>query len=99
MTDFIRLDTADNVITATAPLEAGAALEKVVTTGLVPRSHKVAAELISAGDAIRKYAQIIGYASEDIPAGAHVHTHNVEFRNVEGAYEFGTDLRLSLIHI
>ena len=93
MTDFIRLDTADNVITATAPLEAGAALEKVVTTGLIPRSHKVAAGLISAGDAIRKYAQIIGYASEDIPAGAHVHTHNVEFRNVEGAYEFGTDLR------
>ena len=61
MTDFIRLDTADNVISATAPLEAGATLETVVTTGLIPRSHKVAAEFIPAGEAIRKYAQIIGY--------------------------------------
>ncbi len=45
------------------------------------------------GGEIRKYAQLIGYASEDIPPGAHVHTHNVEFRNTDTAYEFGTNLR------
>ena len=53
----------------------------------------MAAEDIGKGNEIRKYSQPIGYAREDIPVGAHVHTHNVEFRNVDRAYEFGTDLR------
>jgi altronate hydrolase len=42
---------------------------------------------------VRKYAQVIGYASQDIAAGDHVHTHNTEFRNTEADYEFSTDLR------
>ena len=45
------------------------------------------------GDPVRKYAQLIGYASCDIAAGDHVHTHNVEFRNTDMAYEFSTELR------
>ena len=48
---------------------------------------------VAKGEAIRKYAQIIGYASADIAAGEHVHTHNVEFRNTDMDYEFATDLR------
>ena len=93
MRNFIRLDKSDNVITATASLEAGISVEQVVTAGLVPRSHKVASHLIKAGEPVRKYAQIIGYASTDIAPGEHVHTHNVEFRNVQGDYEFSTELR------
>ncbi len=42
---------------------------------------------------VRKYAQFIGLAHEDIAPGDHVHTHNLEFRNTEVEYEFGTDLR------
>ena len=38
--------------------------------------HKVALVRLAAGEAIRKYGQVIGFASEDIPAGAHVHVHN-----------------------
>ena len=91
--DIIRLDAADNVLTATKTLEAGTAIEQVVTAGIIPRNHKLASSAIQQGEAIRKYAQVIGYALEDIPAGAHVHTHNVEFRNTEMAYEFSTDLR------
>ena len=30
---------------------------------------------------------------EDIAAGAHVHTHNLDFRTVDTAYEFSTNLR------
>ncbi len=93
MNDFIRLDPADNVITATAALEASTAIETIVTAGLIPSNHKIAAASIAKGEAVRKYAQIIGYASEDIAAGSHVHTHNVEFRNTDNLYEFATDLR------
>ena len=42
MAEFIRLDPADNVITATQSLEAGVEIEKVVTAGLIPRHHKIA---------------------------------------------------------
>ncbi len=93
MSNFIRLDPADNVVTATLSLDSGVPIEQAVTTGLIPRNHKIAAQAIPAGQAIRKYAQIIGYAAEDIAAGDHVHTHNVEFRNTDMAYEFSTDLR------
>ncbi|GLQ28269.1 UxaA family hydrolase [Sulfitobacter pacificus] len=91
--DFVRLDRADTVVTATRPLEAGTQIEDVVTTASIPSGHKVATKAMSAGDPVRKYAQLIGYASEDIAAGDHVHTHNVAFRNTDRAYEFSTDLR------
>ena len=93
MTHFIRLDPTDNVITLTAPCEAGVEIEHITTQSLIPNAHKCASQLIKKGEAVRKYAQIIGYASEDIEPGSHVHTHNVSFRNVSGAYEFATELR------
>ncbi len=93
MPDTIRLDPIDNVVTATRALEAGVAVEDVTTRGLVPSGHKIATQAIPKGQAIRKYAQVIGYAAEDIAPGAHVHTQNVEFRNTDADYEFSTDLR------
>ena len=93
MSMTIRLDPADNVVTSTRTLEAGTAVEDVVTTGIIPRNHKLASREIKAGEAVRKYAQVIGYATEVIVAGGHVHTHNVEFRNTEEDYEISTDLR------
>ncbi|MGI9401696.1 MAG: UxaA family hydrolase [Rhizobiaceae bacterium] len=93
MDNFIRLDSADNVVTATRPLEAGVDVENVVTTSMVPRGHKLAANRIAAGEPVRKYAQIIGYAASDIEPGEHVHTHNIEFRNTDMDYEFSSDLR------
>ena len=88
-TPTIQLDRADNVATALRRLEKGQfkAIEPI------PRGHKVAVEYIPRGEAVRKYAQVIGYAREDIRAGEHVHTHNLEFRSVRREYEFGTDLR------
>ena len=93
MSDLIRLDPADNVVTATRALEAGAPAEGATTRGLIPRGHKVSTAPIPAGAPVRKYAQVIGYAARDIAAGEHVHDHNLVFRNVSGAYEFSTDLR------
>jgi arabinonate dehydratase len=93
MKTYIRLDADDNVVTATRALDVGVDIEGVATTALIPSGHKVAVCAIAKGDMVRKYAQFIGLASEDIAAGAHVHTHNTAFRNTETEYEFGTDMR------
>ena len=105
MANTVRLDIADNVVTALRSLEAGVPVETEATTAtiastehvttriMIPRGHKVATRFIPAGEAIVKYAQIIGYASRDIEPGEHVHVQNTEFRNTEHAYEYSTDLR------
>ena len=93
MTETVRLDPSDNVVTAIKPLQTGEAVEGNATTSLIPRGHKIATERLMPGDPVRKYAQVIGYASEEIDPGDHVHTHNVEFRNTDADYEFSTDLR------
>ena len=85
----IRLSADDNVVTAIRPLAVG---DEGATT-LIPRGHKMAARDIAEGEPVLKYAQIIGWATEGIPAGAHVHTHNLGFRNVEQSYDFATNLR------
>ncbi|MCT8161600.1 UxaA family hydrolase [Pseudoruegeria sp. SHC-113] len=89
----VRLDPSDNVETAVEAIAAGTQAAGVTTLQAIPSGHKLATQDIARGDAIRKYAQIIGYAAEDIPAGSHVHTQNVEFRNTDVAYDFATDLR------
>jgi altronate hydrolase len=89
MSMTVRLSPDDNVVTAIRPLAVG---DEGATT-LVPRGHKMAARDIAAGEPVLKYAQIIGWASEDIPAGAHVHTHNLGFRNIQQEYDFATNLR------
>lgn len=85
----VRLSEADNVVTAKSPLEIG----EDGATQLIPRGHKMATCDIPASAPVLKYAQLIGYAATDIQAGQHVHTHNLEFRNVDTDYEFSTNLR------
>lgn len=91
--DTVRLDPVDNVVTATRALEVGITVESATTRALIPSGHKIATQDIAKGEAIRKYAQVIGYAADDIAAGDHVHTQNVEFRNTEADYDYATDLR------
>lgn len=93
MQNYIRLDPDDNVVTVTRSLEAGAEVEGAATRALIPAGHKVAVRDIAAGEVVRKYAQVIGWAAEDIRAGDHVHVQNVEFRNTDADYEYSTDLR------
>ncbi len=85
----LRLDPADNVAIARCALQPG---ENQAITA-VPRGHKIAIAPIAKGQAVRKYAQVIGYAAVDIATGTHVHTHNLAFRNVSREYGFCTNLR------
>ena len=56
-------------------------------------AHKVATAAIAAGDPVRKYNQIIGFASRPVAAGDHVHTHNVEVRTFTRDYGYGSEAR------
>ena len=91
----IRLDPADNVVVARVELPAGTqiASESLTTLQPVPAGHKVAARDLRAGEPIRKYDTVIGYASADLPAGTWMHSHNVLFDEVEKDYAFGRDYR------
>jgi altronate hydrolase len=85
----IRLSEADNVVTATRALSPG----EEGARDAIPRGHKLATTAIAMGQPVLKYAQIIGYAAKDIAPGAHVHSHNLAFRNVAANYDFATNLR------
>ncbi len=49
--------------------------------------HKIALTDIKAGENVIKYGYPIGRAAEDIPAGAHVHTHNIK-TNLSGIVDY-----------
>ncbi len=86
----IRLNAADNVVTAktTLPPDTDVPDEHVTTTRQIPVGHKIATRSIEAGEAVRKYNQIIGFATEAVAPGDHVHTHNVAVRQFRRDYEF-----------
>lgn len=88
-----RLNAADNVVVAKADIAAGTILDTPdgpITLGrAVPAGHKVATEDVAAGEAVRKYDQIIGFATEKIAAGDHVHSNNLAFANFKRAYNIG----------
>ena len=48
----------------------------LLLTEPVPFGHKVARRAIAQGQAVTKYGVSSGTATQDIPAGAHVHVHN-----------------------
>jgi altronate hydrolase len=89
----IRLNPADNVVVARADLLPGTEIpgEGVRVHTHVPVGHKIATAPVAAGEAVRKYGQILGFASEAIAAGDHVHTHNMAMGDFARDYAFGID--------
>ena len=79
---LLLLSEADNVYVVLGALGAGPALSSdgtVVQVGSgVTLGHKVARRDVAAGEKILKYGAPIGSATADIPAGAHVHVHNMK---------------------
>ena len=93
MTPFIRLHPQDDVLIARNQLVGGTTAESVVVKGLIPPGHKVATRAIAVGEPVRRYNQIIGFASKPIAAGEHVHTHNLVMGDFERDYAFGADIK------
>ncbi len=88
---YLRLNPADDVVIACRELDAGTNLlqESVVVRERIPAGHKVATRAVAKGEPVRRYAQIIGFATQPIAPGQHVHVHNLEVRDFARDYAFG----------
>jgi altronate hydrolase len=84
------LQTADRTIRLHP--EDDVAIARDATKG-IPAGHKIAVRDIAQGQPVRRYNQIIGFASRPIRAGEHVHVHNVAMRDFERDYAFCTEAR------
>src|SRR5262249_50809562 len=75
----LRLHAGDSVVIARAELAPGTNLPGEATTvhDTIPLGHKVATRAIATGEPVRRYGQIIGFATRDIAKGEHVHTQNL----------------------
>jgi len=89
----LRLNAKDNIIVAVDTVMPGVAVQGVAATARVMRGHKMAVQHIGRGQPVLKFGQIIGFATEAIAPGAHVHTHNCSFAEFERDYAFGQDAR------
>ena len=91
----LRLNQNDDVLIAARDIKAGTAVpgEGITASDSVPAGHKIAARAIAAGEPVRRYNQIIGFATRDIAAGQHVHLHNLAMRDFERDYAFCADVR------
>ena len=91
----IRLSAADNVVVARADILPGTEIpgERVTSRGHVPAGHKLATSAVAVGEPVRKYNQIIGFATAAIAPGDHVHTHNVAMGDFARDYAFCADAK------
>ena len=88
---FIKLHAEDNVGIALDDLAIGeTAVDGVVLTTSVAKGHKFTLVPVAKGALVRRYGQVIGSASEDIPAGAYVHVHNLAMAEQSLDYAIGS---------
>jgi altronate hydrolase len=102
----VHLDPQDDVIIAKTELLAGTVLAlgswegqlmQVTLRQPVPSGHKVALREVATGQPVRRYGQVIGFASRAILPGEHVHTHNLGSEGFEREYAFGADVELAAL--
>ena len=91
MNQFVKIHPADMVAVSLEPISAGTVLEiegdSITLLSDLPMGHKAALRDIKKGESVIKYGFPIGEATEDIPKGAHVHTHNLKTL-LTGAQEY-----------
>src|SRR3954462_5158753 len=89
----IRLHPDDGVLIARSSLMPGVEVTKgVTTTERTPAGHKIAIKPIAVGEPIRRYGQIIGFATSAIAPGQHVHTQNCGMGDFAKDSAFGVDV-------
>ena len=92
----VLLHADDDVAIAKEPLAAGTTLvltgdARVRVERLVPPGHKVAIAAVEQDQPVRRYGQIIGFATAPIAPGDHVHSHNLALREFARDYAFCAD--------
>jgi len=87
----------DDVVIAKAPVAVGTVLEngpeRITVQCDVRPGHKIARRARAQGDAVRRYGQVIGFATQPIAGGEHVHTHNLAVGQLAHDCEVGADVR------
>jgi altronate hydrolase len=99
----VLLHPQDDVAIARVPLSRGVVLRLpddvagggrlVEVAQRVQAGHKLALHDIAQGRPVLRYGSIIGFATQPIQAGAHVHTHNLAVGELTQHYEYGMDIR------
>jgi altronate hydrolase len=96
-TPALRLHADDDVAIALVPLAAGRGIavggQSLRISSDVGPGHKVALRAVAAGQPVRRYGQVIGFATRPIATGEHVHTHNLAVGDMLLDYQFGVDAR------
>jgi altronate hydrolase len=88
----IRLHPDDGVVIARASLLPGAQVaEGVAAKQRIPAGHKVAVRPHAVGEPVRRYGQIIGFATAPIAPGEHVHVQNCGMGEFSRDYAYGQD--------
>ncbi|HMJ56138.1 MAG TPA: altronate dehydratase family protein [Polyangiaceae bacterium] len=92
----ILIHPADDVLIAKRDLTAGTVVrasgEEIVLRQNVPAGHKVARRNVAVGAPVRRYGEVIGFASAGITAGELVHVHNLDSENVGSQYHPSSDV-------
>ena len=92
----IVLKPEDDVAVAKAELAVGTVLEdgavRIDVRQDIKPGHKVARRAVRQGQPVRRYGQVIGFATQDIEVGDHVHSHNLDIGELsEDRYQVGVD--------
>jgi altronate hydrolase len=93
----IRLHPDDDIAIALAPLGANKRIEVAGRTirlaNDIAAGHKLALRGLETGQAVRRYGQVIGFATRQIAPGEHVHSHNLAVGDMQQDYQIGADVR------
>ena len=102
MPGTLRLHPDDDVAIAKLKLSAGTPIETeaglVALATDVPAGHKIAVRGRAAGDPMRRYGQIIGFATVPIAPGEHVHRHNLGIGALHPRLEVAAEGRPTRYH-
>src|SRR6185295_19175668 len=91
----IRLHPEDDVVIARVEIPTGTLVTKENVRALVTiaAGHKIAVRELAQGHPVRRYNQIIGFATRAIKAGEHVHVHNIARGDCERDYAFSSGVK------
>ncbi|MGD9853392.1 MAG: UxaA family hydrolase [Planctomycetaceae bacterium] len=95
---FLRLHPDDNIViarrqaAAETEWSAGNGSPAVASCEPINLGHKMAITRIVQGQPVRKFGQMIGFATEDIEPGEWIHGHNLGVGELGTRYEFATEI-------
>ncbi|HEU5103119.1 MAG TPA: altronate dehydratase family protein [Roseiflexaceae bacterium] len=96
-TPALRLHPDDDVAIALVPLSANRRIEvaghSLRLSADIGAGHKLALRGLETGQPVRRYGQVIGFATRPIAPGDFVHSHNLAVGDMQLDYQFGTDIR------